>query len=263
MGLRKHQLAFLLFAYFYLSLLPASLQSSCNVVCYHPMNERYKHIYLPSPLTGQTISLEADLSKRLSRVLRMRHGHKIAVFNGHDGLWLASLDDDKAKSISLIQQLKPQPEVSPFKLFIALPKRDAMTSVLRQATELGITHIQPLLTDHCVADKLNSQRTQAVLIEAAEQCERLTVPQLEPLRPLQDVLKEKQAILWCAEHAGDTPFTPDKNAAVLIGPEGGFSQAEKDLLTSSPHVKAVGLGNTILRVDTAVISALAIQRLKS
>lgn len=156
----------------------------------------------------------------------------------------------------------------PLVLFIALPKKDAMTNVLRQATELGVNHIVPVLSRYAVPDKVNAERMQALVVEAAEQCERLSLPHIAPVQPLQQaVAASVTPVLWCAEHIKGAflPCTASKpnwaeGVAVLVGPEGGFSAEEKAFLAAQPHVYAVGLGNTVLRVDTAVVAALALAK---
>lgn len=220
-----------------------------------------KHIYLPiSCAEGACVTLDKTVSRRLSRVLRMREGHRFAVFNGVDGLFEAEIISPNAQEILLHKQIKSQPVLGSFTLAVALLKKEAMDRVLRQATEMGVTHIQPLLTDHVVATKLNGGRASALIIEASEQCERLSLPVLLDVLPVRDFVKSfSHNIFWCSERGGAGWCTESQeNCAVLVGPEGGFSAEEHVYLENeAPKVIPVGLGKTILRADTAVVAALS------
>jgi 16S rRNA (uracil1498-N3)-methyltransferase len=226
----------------------------------HKQPKALKQLFYNGELeVGTVISPDKPLAHRLSRVLRFRQGDVISLFNGRDGLVAATLTDDTAKTLLLTDRLRPQPVAPEAHLYIALTKKDAMDRVLRQATEFGVTHIHPLLTDFCVADKLNPERATALLTEAAEQCERLSLPTLLPVRQLTAALADARGrIFWCDETTGGkwagTTHTGD---GMLVGPEGGFSDAERHHLRTLPHVVPTGLGAHILRVDTAVCAACA------
>ncbi len=220
-----------------------------------------KHFYTAQSLSsGQEVTLDESLAHRLSRVLRLSEGAPLALFNGQDGLFEAVLTHPKRGLARVGNQLSAQPAGRPLALAICLPKRDAWDSVLRQATELGVSDIHPLLSRHAVADKINPDRVRPRLIEAAEQSERLTVPVLHPLQPLESWLAaQTQPFLWAYERQGATPTASPapELATVLVGPEGGFSQQEITALQASTLAKPMSLGNTILRVDTAVVAALS------
>lgn len=223
-----------------------------------------KHFYVSNPLTqGDNLKTPEALAKRLAKVLRLKEGNEIALFNGKDGLFLARLENNKATILSIQQCLKPfepKPEVT---LLTALLKKDAFDRVLRQATEMGVTTIQPLLTDFTVPDALNVSRATTRVVEAAEQCERLCVPTLLAPCTLQQAIEQQAGkVFWCAEHVGgrfyndETP-NPQASDAVLVGPEGGFSPTEREWLMEQKKSVPVGLGNTILKADTAVVAALS------
>lgn len=215
----------------------------------------FKHLYLAAPLqAGLLVPLPAPLQARLSRVLRLGAGAEVALFNGVDGLWRARLANSKATQAEVLEQVRPQPAPHGATLVLGLPKRDAWEAALRQATELGVATIQPVGTQFSQRDTFNVARAEAILIEAAEQCERLSLPTLLPLLSLEAWLKIlRTPCLWAYERGGSAP-TPA--TAVLVGPEGGFSPAEVALLSAHPHLQPCSLGPTILRTDTAVVAAL-------
>lgn len=228
---------------------------------YITVMEKLKHLYYAGSLTvGSYIEPPKELSKRLSRVLRLKQGDKIALFNGADGLFEVELKDDKASILSVLSIIKPQVMLPKVTLLIGMVKKDAMDRIFRQATEYGVTHIQPLLTEFTVVDKLNGDRIKTLLVEAAEQCERMSVPKLRDPAPLNEVIKQYEGtVFWCAEQvAGKWGDEPSKAGdAILVGPEGGFSQAERTWLRECINVTAVGLGTHILRADTAVVAGLS------
>lgn len=216
-----------------------------------------KHFYLEAPLAAWAQApLPEGLQGRLTRVLRFGVGAELALFNGRDGLWLATLTDAKARHATVLQQLQPQPQAHGLTLAVGLPKREAWETMLRQATELGVMAIQPLSTEFSQRDKFNPSRAAAILIEAAEQCERLTLPTLLPLQPLATWAKTlKTPCAWAYERGGSSA---NRAPVVLVGPEGGFSPAEVALLQAQPLVQPFTLGPTILRADTAVVAALTL-----
>ena len=217
-----------------------------------------KHIYLNMPLQQGVVVLPKEVAHRLGKVLRLPAGAEVALFNGRDGLWQARLDDPKAGIVSCLAQLRPQTEEAGPTLILACLKRDAFETALRQATEMGARAIQPVTTDFTVKTDFNAERANALVIEAAEQCERLTLPVIKPVRALKQVVAEGGAIYWAAERGaiGTAPL-PDIAASALVGPEGGFSPAEKDWLGQQPQVVPVSLGKNILRADTAVVVLLS------
>ena len=235
--------------------------------------KKLKHLYIDAPLQENTeIETPKALARRLSRVLRAKKGDKLALFNGEDGLFAAEILDEKAGQLRIDACIKTLPE-NAFKavLFIAMTKKDAMDRVYRQATEMGVNLIVPLVTDFTMVDKINMDRASTILLEASEQCERLDIPKIAPIEKLEDAVArmatEGQTIFWCAEHVGGSWLNSLHNNehthyvksgdAILIGPEGGFSENERASLAAQKHVHPVGLGAHILRVDTAVVAALS------
>lgn len=220
-----------------------------------------KHLYIDTPLKAHTtLELGRNLTRRLTRVLRFKAGHQFVLFNGKDGLFEATLSDIDSGTATLGGQIKEQPAPQHTALYLALTKRDAFDRAVRQATELGIDHIYPVETEFAVPDKLKTERLDTIIQEAAEQCERLTLPTLHNPQPLKAALDAASGkIFWADETVakesslgqwGNHPTTP--NDGTLIGPEGGFSDTEKEQLRAHAKIVRVGLGQHILRVDTAV-----------
>jgi 16S rRNA (uracil1498-N3)-methyltransferase len=144
----------------------------------------------------------------------------------------------------------------------ALLKRDATDLVVQKATELGAAALLPVITERTNASRVNEARLAAIAVEAAEQCERLTVPRLCRLRPLMALLGgwEPDRHLFVATERSAAPAIGPAHgpAALLVGPEGGFTPAELEAVQAHPFVTAVSLGPRILRADTACIAGLAL-----
>ncbi len=213
---------------------------------------------------GQDVLLPPALHKRLRRVLRLQDGEKISLFDGQTGVYSGYLAGTTVQNLAF--EGAPLPML-PVTLLIGLPKREAMEHIVRQATELNVAAIQPVFAAHSVPTRLNMARMHTIAIEAAEQCERLTLPCLLPPLPLADALNEASGPLyWCCarEHAPHLPVIPtdavsdSSNSAyyrLVVGPEGGFSAAETTLLAS--HGTPLSLGASVLRTDTAVVAGLS------
>lgn len=210
-----------------------------------------------------------DQAHYLAHVLRLGPGEPVALFNGRDGEWLAHIDKVGKKSaiLAVDRQLRPQAPEPDLWLIFAPVKRAPLDFLISKATELGVSALMPAITRRTVVERVKRERMAANAIEAAEQCERLTVPRIEDARPLSRILDgwpAERRILFCAEAGEAAPIndflrenTPGDPWAVLTGPEGGFDQTELDLLNKFPNVNAVGLGPRILRADTAALAALA------
>ncbi|HEX2859097.1 MAG TPA: RsmE family RNA methyltransferase [Alphaproteobacteria bacterium] len=208
---------------------------------------------------GAVVKLPATLARRLDTVLRTDEGARIGLFNGSSGLFEADVLRDGKAGVG--RELLAHTPCPPLELWLGLPKRDAFETCLRMATELGVTRIVPLLTSFVVKKDINPERAHTLMVEACEQCERLDLPVLAPIAKLDTALHTLQGKLaWAAsrEVEGREELMPDPMLrAILIGPEGGFSPAEENLLMRHAGVVPVSLGDTILRVDTAVAAGLA------
>jgi 16S rRNA (uracil1498-N3)-methyltransferase len=216
-----------------------------------------------------TVTLDDKRSHYLAKVLRCKEGDSVALFNGQHGEWLAVIDAIGKKEITLgiRKQLRPQIS-SPDLWLLCAPLKNSKTEwVVEKATELGVQRISCVTTQFTVVDRINETRLTAIGTEAAEQCERMDVPVIDSLVSLTKLLgswpKERTLIYGdesgLAAQANEVLGTlPHGSYAVLIGPEGGFSATELDLLRSLPAARGMCMGPRILRADTAAIAALTL-----
>ncbi len=227
-------------------------------------------LFIESDLAdGAAVECSRDHAHYLVHVLRLASGDAVALFNGRDGEWLARIDKVGKKSaiLAVNSRLRPQAPEPDLWLVFAPVKRAPLHFLIQKATELGVSALMPAITRRTVVERVKRERMEANAMEAAEQCERLTVPRIEDARPLSQILESwpaERRILLCAEAGEAAPINdflretdPGGPWAVLTGPEGGFDQMELDLLNKFPNVNAVGLGPRILRADTAALAALA------
>ena len=213
---------------------------------------------------GAAIEATPAQAHYLGTVMRRAPGETVALFNGRDGEWRARIEAlrrDRGRFVAEAR-LRAQDEDVPLTLLFALLKRDATDLVVQKATELGATAILPVLTERTNAARVNRDRLQAIAREAAEQCERLGVPEIAaPVPVLEAVGAWTEGPLYVAAERRDAPFLPPAGGAaagLLVGPEGGFAARELDALLSRPLVKAVSLGSRILRAETAAIVGLGL-----
>ena len=200
----------------------------------------------------------------LGSVMRRGPGDPILLFNGNDGEWRArigALRKDKGHFV-VEAQTRAQTHEPDLWLVFALLKRDATDLVVEKATELGASRLLPVFTERTNAARVNPARLAAIAAEAAEQCERLTVPAIAEPQPLATLLQTwppDRRLVVAAERADAPPIRhhngPD---ALLVGPEGGFTPPELDLLSRHPFVRRATLGPRILRAETAAIVGLAL-----
>lgn len=232
-------------------------------------------LYVEAGLSpGVAVGLSAGQAHYLKSVLRLCAGRRVLLFNGRDGEWLAELTDlhktgGDASALSRRREQMPEPDLW---LLFAPIKGDRVDFVAEKATELGVARLQPVMTRYTVVGRVNVERLRARAMEAAEQCERLTVPAVLEPRPLPEVLDfwpRERRLFACAEAGPARPLADALSEQVghsgrsapcglLVGPEGGFSPDELDLLAELAFVTAVGLGPRLLRADTAAIAALAL-----
>ncbi|MBN2753026.1 MAG: 16S rRNA (uracil(1498)-N(3))-methyltransferase [Rhodospirillaceae bacterium] len=228
-------------------------------------------LFVPDPLLeGAEIALSAAQAHYLRSVMRLTPGATVRLFNGCDGAWLGTIDH-LAKGAAMvrasvqIQTQHPEPDI----WLLFAPIKSARQDVLvEKAVELGASVLLPVLTARTQIRRINTDRLRAQAVEAAEQCERLSVPDIRPLTDLATVLRTwpTPRHLWHADESGNgepalAAFSAVKSGpgdALLIGPEGGFSSDELDLLASASFSKGVGLGPRILRAETAAIVALSL-----
>ena len=230
---------------------------------------RSPRLYVRQPLAaGATVPLDRAQAHYLNTVLRLISGDAVLVFNGHDGEWRAMLQAQKRTAV-LVVEVRTRPQSVPADLhYLFAPLKAArLDYMVQKAVEMGVSVLQPVLTRHGQVTRVNAERMLANAIEAAEQCGLLSLPEIKPLVALTDILaawNPKRRLVFCDEDAelespvaalADLPSAP---LALLIGPEGGFSAEERDILLKCPYVVRLSLGPRILRADTAAVAALAV-----
>ena len=225
-------------------------------------------LFVAAPLAlGSSLTLEGPQAHYLSRVMRIITGDAVTISDDLTGEWAARVVSADKRSVSLIAEtlLRPREQVPDFTLCAALLKKDRFDLVLEKACELGVRTIQPVLTRRCVADKLNLERARSILVEAAEQCARTSLPELRAPVKLEALLKgwdESRAMFFADETGGENAveqFAKSPGpAALLTGPEGGFDDAERTAIRALPQVRAITLGPRILRGETAAIATTAL-----
>lgn len=233
-------------------------------------NYKMQRLFVNDALSaGVEIALPTQQSHYLSNVLRMREGGEVLVFNGSDGEWLASINEVAKKSVRLAvrEQTRLQPTVPDLLYCFAPIKAGRLDYMVQKAVEMGAGALQPVITQHTQVPKIGVDRLQANALEAAEQCGILAVPRVREAVKLDRLLAdwdEDRALIFCDESAaGDNPVNSLESVkgsklALIVGPEGGFSETERKQLHALPFVTAIPLGPRILRADTAAVAALAV-----
>lgn len=243
---------------------------------------RTPRIFVNAPLaTGAEVALDRDQANYLINVLRLSKDDGVLLFNGRDGEWQAVLTGTGKRSLSASvgERARQQPQPLDLHFLFAPLKHARLDYTVQKAVEMGVSRLQPVLTQHTQVARLNLDRMRANVVEAAQQCGVLTLPEvMEPVafkaiaggidagRLLifcdEDAeVKDPVAALAAARPAGQAPLPAGHQSfpmAVLIGPEGGFSQDERDALVKRPNVVRLSLGPRILRADTAAVAALAL-----
>ncbi|MBB4064268.1 16S rRNA (uracil(1498)-N(3))-methyltransferase [Gellertiella hungarica] len=233
-------------------------------------NFRMQRLFVREDLgTGAEIAATDDQFHYLAHVLRMETDAELLVFNGRDGEWRARLTYPTKKRIrlSMLEQTRPQPPQPDLVYVFAPLKVGRMDYLVQKAVEMGAGVLQPALTQHTQGKAPSSDKIEANVIEAAEQCGVLAVPAVKPARKLSDILSDwdgERTLIYCDE--GDEGQNPlpvlariaTQKLGLLVGPEGGFSEDERRQLRSLPFVTAIPLGPRILRADTAAVAALAV-----
>lgn len=213
------------------------------------------------------VPLEGGQAHYLGKVMRVAPGDAVVLCDDLTGEWLAevSVAGKRDVTLNVVRRLREREAVPDFWLCAALTKKAAFDLVLEKATELGVAALRPVLTRRCVADKLNPERARTIMTEAAEQCARTALPALEEPAKLEALLRgwPDGRRLYFADEEGGVPAAAafaahEGPAALLIGPEGGFDDAERALIRAHPAAVAITLGPRILRAETAAIGAAAL-----
>lgn len=233
-------------------------------------NFRMQRLYVDHALhAGSPQEASKEQFNYLINVLRYEEGSSILVFNGRDGEWRAelSLPSKKRLILTAVEQTRPQPAPCDLVYLFAPLKVGRLDYLVQKAVEMGAGALQPVMTQHVQGKIGNLDRVRANVIEAAEQCGVLGIPDVEEPRRLEDLLQgwpTDRRIIFCDEGSDSQNPLPilngikEKKLALLIGPEGGFSDQERSLLRSLDFVTAIPLGPRILRADTAAVAAMAV-----
>ncbi len=225
-------------------------------------------LFVATPLAaGQTLEVAGNQAHYLSRVMRAAVGDIVILCDDITGEWASRVVSVGKREVVLepADLLRPREQVPDLWLCAALLKRDRFDLVLEKATELGVRRVQPVLAHRCVADRLNPERARAVMTEAAEQCARTALPELADTARLDALVRDwpPARTLFFADELGGGPaaaaFAAHRGpAALLIGPEGGFDDAERAAVRALPQARPIALGPRILRGETAAIAAAAV-----
>lgn len=226
-------------------------------------------LFVSAPMvTGASVRLDEGQAKYLTRVMRLGTGAIVRAFDSVNGEWRCALEiAGKAVHLELLEQTRAQVALTPLQLLFAPLKKARTDFVVEKATELGVTHIQPIITEYTQTGRVRADRLTALAIEAAEQTERLDVPAVSDALALVKALDGwplDVPLYYCDEGSEARPMSDvlsassQKGAALLIGPEGGFSPRERKMLRALAFVTPVTLGPRILRAETAAVCALTL-----
>lgn len=225
-------------------------------------------LFVAGPLSaGSAVAVKENQAHYLAKVMRVAEGETVVLCDDLTGEWAARAVSVGKREVVLdpLERLRAREEAPDFQLCPALLKKDRFDLVLEKATELGVRSIRPALTRRCVADKLNLERARTIVTEAAEQCARTALPELTEPMKLEAMLSSwhRERPLFFADELGGAPAaqafaTHSGPAALLIGPEGGFDDAERAAIRALPAAHPISLGPRILRGETAAIAATAL-----
>lgn len=226
-------------------------------------------LYVEHPLgAGQSVPLDRRQAHYLFNVMRLGNGDAVALFNGCDGEWHSTVAEAGKRGGVLVAEAQSAPLRRPPDLWLVFaPIKKARTDfIVEKASEMGAARIIPVQTDFTNAERIRQDRLQAHAIEAAEQCGATHVPEVADLRKLDAMLADwptDRRLIFCDEASAGANLTlaaamPGIGWAILIGPEGGFSPAERDRLIGLPCVTRISLGPRILRTDTAAVAAMTL-----
>jgi len=232
-------------------------------------NYKMQRLFVPDGLAAGTLIEPApEQSHYLLHVLRFAEGAELLVFNGRDGEWLARVAAKSKKAVHLetVSQVRAQPAQPDLVYCFAPLKVGRLDYLVQKAVEMGAGVLQPVLTQH-TQGKMTTDRMRANAVEAAEQCGVLAVPEVRDAVKLERLLGDwdkQRRLIFCDEDASTHNPLPalqaiaERRLALLVGPEGGFSEEERRLLRALPFVTTIPLGPRILRADTAAVAALAV-----
>jgi 16S rRNA (uracil1498-N3)-methyltransferase len=213
---------------------------------------------------GAVLTLDGAQANYLGNVMRLKAGDPVRLFDDVSGEWLAEVAATAKRNITLrlTGKLRTREDVPDLWLLFAPIKKGPIDWLIEKATELGAARLQPVITQRTIVDRLNLERLRANMIEAAEQCDRTALPVLSEPVKLPALLKgwdAKRALLF-ADETGGAPIADMASpgaAAILIGPEGGFTPDERESIRATPGAVGISLGPRILRAETAAAAAIS------
>jgi 16S rRNA (uracil1498-N3)-methyltransferase len=233
-----------------------------------------QRLFVEAPLAAeQDVACTDEQANYLSNVLRLGPGASLLVFNGRDGEWRAeiTLAAKRRVSLNVIAQVRTQSDGPDIDYLFAPLKRSRLDYMVQKAVEMGVKRLVPVMTKRTVAERVNLDRMRANVIEAAEQCGILRIPEIAAVQKLNRVIADwdgARHLVFCDEEApAGNPIAALRSRlgerkplkiGVLLGPEGGFDPEERDMLLSRPFTIPISLGPRILRADTAAVAALAV-----
>jgi 16S rRNA (uracil1498-N3)-methyltransferase len=232
------------------------------------MEKAKVRLYVDQPLAaGQAVALGPEAANYLFAVMRLGKGAAVALFNGRDGEWRAEVADTGKRGGIAVCAGQTALQVRPPDLWLLFSplKKERTAFVVEKAVELGVARVLPVSTRRTNSERWRLDKQQAHAIEAAEQCGATFVPEVNEIQPLDKVLAEWDAgrvLYWADETLAQHTFAPSAvitgPSAILIGPEGGFSDEEKTRLRALPFVRPMSLGPRILRAETAAVAAIVL-----
>lgn len=223
-------------------------------------------LFVDTPLAeGASVAIDGPAANYLGNVMRLKPGDPVRLFDDRSGEWLAEVADagKKAMRLTVTAHLAPREAVPDLWLVAAPIKKGRIDWVAEKACELGVARLVPVITRRTVVDRLNLDRLRAHMIEAAEQCGRTALPELAEPAKLAALLRDWPAgrALYFADEAGGAPLAAVARpgpAAILVGPEGGFTDEERAAIRDVPGAVGISLGPRILRAETAAAAAVAL-----
>jgi len=237
-----------------------------------PYDFRTPRVYLDSPLAaGLAVSFDRGQANYLQNVLRLGHGDELLLFNGRDGEWQARLAVAGKRALTAVvgARMREQPRPSDLHFLFAPLKHARLDYLVQKAVEMGASRLQPVITRHTQVARVNVDRMRANVIEAAQQCGILSLPEVAEPAAFKEAIGRAdpgRLLVFCDEDADvkdpvaalAAAARAELPLAVLIGPEGGFAEEERKALLGRPNVVRIALGPRILRADTAAVAALAL-----
>ena len=235
-----------------------------------PRFDRLQRLHLEADLAADVaVPLDRAQANYVLNVLRMGEGDAILVFNGRDGEWRAEVAPTGRKAAALVPRERTRKQTSPpdLQLLFAPLRKERLDYVVQKAVEMGVGRLRPVLTQH-TQGRFNVERARANAVEAAEQCAILAIPSVDEPVKLAAALggwDHERTLVFCDENeATQNPLDALERIergtplGVLVGPEGGFSDAERERLLAMPSTVPIPLGPRVLRADTAMVAALAV-----